>query len=58
VRAVLDDGILQRPGLLTRQFEIQVGVIDTTAHDLVHDLGQAPGIEAGGREDHPLGNLE
>ncbi len=56
VRALLDDAILERPGLLARQRKVQIRVIHAAAHDGVEHLAQAPLIETGRREDRLLGH--
>ena len=44
--AVLDDAVLERPGLLVRQLEIQVGEVHRVREHFAEHLVEAPVIEA------------
>jgi len=58
VRSLFDDPVFQRPGFLPRQLKIQVGVIDTAAHDGVEHRRQSILIETRGRQNHSFGYIE
>ena len=47
VGAVLDDAVLERPGLLARELEIEVGVIDGVTHHVAEHARDAVLVEFG-----------
>ncbi len=50
VAAVLDDAVLDRPGLLARELEIQVRGVDLVTHHRAEHARQARFVQARGRE--------
>src|SRR5258708_4504527 len=56
VRALFDNAVLERPGFLARQLEVQIRIVHAAAHERVEYLAQAPLIESRGRQDHFLGH--
>src|SRR6202035_4659706 len=58
VRSLFDDTVFERPGFLPRQLKIQIGVIDTAAHDGVEHRRQSILTETRRRQDHFFGDIE
>ena len=58
VRAVLDDAVLERPGLLAHRLKIDVRVVDRVPHHLAQDAGDAVLVERGRRQDRAAGVVE
>jgi len=58
VRPLLDDAVLERPGLLPGELKVQVGVIDAAAHHRA-EHGRQPALgEPRRRENHLLRHVE
>ncbi len=51
VRAVLDDAVFKRPGLLAHQLEVQVGVVDAVPHYVAEHMRDAVLVQSRGRQD-------
>ena len=58
VTAFLDDAVFERPGLLARQLEIQVGVVDAVPHDVAEHARDAIFVEARRRQDRAARDVE
>src|SRR6188472_47927 len=58
VRAVLDDAVLERPGLITTQLKIKVGVVDAVAHDTAEYRGNSFVVQSGRRENRLARDVE